>query len=130
MASRYILHTFRAYKLVQVLQIPKNSTNSRRAYFGTPFLLGVRSEGETVRVLRDRIRRKIRVHEEEFQSWRLAEVTATNIEFLEDEDAVWNTQAMPNEEVYLAIEHIRRIPPKRTHGVGKHDKPLIIKIKG
>mmetsp|Transcript_11358 Transcript_11358/g.34759 ORF Transcript_11358/g.34759 Transcript_11358/m.34759 type:complete len:1181 (+) Transcript_11358:85-3627(+) len=113
--------------LIPVLHIPNNNSDVRRSYFGDPFLLPVSADGEKVSVVRERIRRKIRVPEEEFRGWRLAEVTSSNLAFLDDTDGIWYPKQASSEEVSLAIEHKRKVPPKRTYGLMKYDKPLIIK---
>uniref|UniRef100_A0A7S3EI02 ubiquitinyl hydrolase 1 n=1 Tax=Rhodosorus marinus TaxID=101924 RepID=A0A7S3EI02_9RHOD len=115
------------YSWVSVLHIPKGNYLASSGYFGDPFLIPVKVEGEKVGVLRERIRRKVRVKEEEFDNWALFSITVSSTDPLDDVEATWSEGSDEIGSISLAIEHTRRVPPKRTYGLMKYDKPLVIK---
>lgn len=77
--------------------------------FGDPFFFVLR-EGETVREVRERIRSKLQVSEEEFSKWKVAFITMSKPEYLKDDDVVITKFTRGRDsygpwENYLGLDH-------------------------
>eukprot|EP00171_Calliarthron_tuberculosum_P010298 IDg10298t1 len=121
------------YQLVSVVHMAKERhRGGRHTFFGVPFLLRVRTSGMSIQDIRELIRQKAGVKEEEFETWKLAEVLHHNVQYLEDPSHVWSAspQYSPNDLHTLAVEHRSPIPTRRyNNSQGRFaDKPL--KIRG
>lgn len=98
--------------------------------FGVPFVIKVKRDGEPVRVIRERIREKLGVSEEEFEQWPLAEIVQLKVMYLHMMDVVYKPHPRSSMEFCtLAIEHKSTAPAKRTSlAISRYaDKPLKIR---
>lgn len=121
------------YQLVAVVHMAKERhRGGRHTFFGVPFLLRVRTSGMSIQDIRELIRQKAAVKEEEFETWKLAEVLHHNVEYLDDPSHVWiaSPRYTLNDFHILAVEHRSPIPTRRYNNTqGRFaDKPL--KIRG
>jgi ubiquitin C-terminal hydrolase len=110
-------------------------SRGRPTYFGVPIILQISKDGETVGAIRERIRTRLNVPVDLFESWKLAEVSQSKMEYmtyLEDDRAFWtpDRKNLGGVEICsLAIEHHGSVPTKRHGHVSRvADKPL--KIRG
>lgn len=120
------------YELIRVLHLAKDKQpRSWRGltFFGVPFVIKVRKEGETVGAIRKRVQNKLGVPQEEFDQWPLAEILQVNVEYLNEVDAMYIPRArVPLEFFSLAIEHKSTAPAKKTPAMSRYaDKPLKIR---
>lgn len=119
-------------KLVGVVHMAKERHRSARlSFFGDPFVIPVKCDGDTVQDIRERIRVKLGVAEQEFSQWRLAEINHHKVEYLDDSAIMWNAGMRNSAMDYctLAIEHRSPTPTRRANAGGRFaDKPL--KIRG
>lgn len=121
------------YQLVAVVHMAKDRhRGGRHSFFGVPFLLRVRTSGMSIQDIRDLIQQKIGVKDEEFETWKLAEILHHNVEYLDDLSSVWSASPRYSASDFctLAVEHRSPTPTRRystSHG-RITDKPL--KIRG
>lgn len=98
--------------------------------FGVPFVIKVKKDGEPTRVIRERIREKLGVPEEEFEQWPLAEIVQLKIVYLNNLDVLYTPHPRSSMEFCtLAIEHKSMAPTKKTSlAISRYaDKPLKIR---
>lgn len=122
------------YKLITVVHLeklaPPRPWRGYTRFFGVPFMIKVRKDGETIRSIRQRIQKKLDVPSEEFETWRLAEFSQVKVVFLEDLNAKYTPQTnIADELCSLAIEHKSTAPSKRVISAMSRyvDKPLKIR---
>ncbi|CDF40331.1 unnamed protein product [Chondrus crispus] len=121
------------YELMTVLHLPKDKPSRQwkaLTFFGVPFVIKVRKEGETVNAIRKRIQEKLGVPQEVFDQWPLAEVVQLKVHYLDEEDDIYHPHARePMGFCSLAIEHKSTAPVKKVTSVMSRyaDKPLKIR---
>ncbi len=120
------------FQLVSVVHMAKDRhRGARHTFFGVPFVLRVRCFGQSIQDIRELIRIKLGVNEQEFSSWRLAEVLHHKVEYLDDPAQVWSAGSRTSVMDYctLAVEHRCPTPTRRLNiGQGRFaDKPLKIR---
>ena len=120
------------YELIRVLHLAKDKKS--RAYrglqfFGVPFVIKVKKDGEPVGAIRRRIQQKLGVPFEEFDEWPLAEIVQLKVVYLEKDDAVYSPCHRASLEFCsLAIEHKSTAPARRSSAMSRYaDKPLKIR---
>lgn len=121
------------YEMMTVLHLSKDK--GPRAwrgltFFGVPFVIKVRKEGESVKAIRKRIQKKLGVPQEEFDQWPLAEIVQLKVVYLNDAEMIYSPHArVPAEFCSLAIEHKSTAPTKKaSSGMSRYaDKPLKIR---
>lgn len=121
------------YELMTVLHLSKDKQPRQwrgLTFFGVPFVIKVRKEGETVKAIRKRIQEKLGVPQEQFNQWPLAEVVQLKVLYLDQGDVLYYPHArVPLEFCSLAIEHKSTAPAKKTTSAMSRyaDKPLKIR---
>lgn len=119
------------YELMTVVHLAKQgrSLNKAVSLFGQPFVIKVKKDGETVDMLRRRIQDKLDVPSEEFDTWKLVEISQSSTTPLESGEIYTPRRMMGLEFSALAIEHKSTALPKRTSStVNRYtDKPLKIR---
>lgn len=120
------------YELMTVVHLAKDQQRAWRGAtcFGVPFVIKVKKDGETIRIIRERIREKLGVPEEEFEQWPLAEIVQLKIVYLRPMDVLYTPHPRSSLEFCtLAIEHKSTAPAKKTSLAISRcaDKPLKIR---
>lgn len=118
------------YELMSVLHLDRTRPWRALTFFGVPFVIKVRKEGESVKTIRKRIQKKLGVPSEEFDQWPLAEIVQLKVMYLDDGDGIYTPHVRgPSEFCYLAMEHKSTTPPKKAStGMSRYaDKPLKIR---
>lgn len=120
------------YELMTVLHLPKDKLSRQLGltFFGVPFVIKVRKDGETVHAIRKRIQEKLGVTQEQFDQWPLAEVVQLKVVYLDRDDMMYHPHARePMGFCSLAIEHKSTAPAKKTTSAMSRyaDKPLKIR---
>eukprot|EP00250_Pteridium_aquilinum_P017737 c23759_g1_i1 orf=877-4185(-) len=100
--------------------------------FGEPFFLVVH-EDETLATLKERLKKRLQVPDEEFQKWKFAFVSLGRPEYLQDTDVVASRFSKRDPygawEHYLGLEHTDTAP-KRSHQANQnrhaYEKPVKI----
>eukprot|EP00850_Spirogloea_muscicola_P017054 SM000143S00719 [mRNA] locus=s143:49387:56676:- [translate_table: standard] len=120
-------------RLIHVYHFTRDATQVHMVHnFGEPFFL-VAHENETTAEIRDRIKAKLRVPDEEFAKWKIAFLSLGRPEYLLDTDVVV-TRFQKKEtygawEHYLGLEHTDTTP-KRSHQSNQnrhsYEKPVKI----
>uniref|UniRef100_A0A7S2Z4X2 ubiquitinyl hydrolase 1 n=1 Tax=Chloropicon laureae TaxID=464258 RepID=A0A7S2Z4X2_9CHLO len=109
----------------------RDSGSSNMTNFGNPFFF-VLHEGETLVQVRERIRAKLNVSEEEFAKWKVAFCSVSRPEYLKDDDIVISRFMRRDSygpwEHYLGLEHEDKNPKARSNHQKSYgyDKPIKI----
>ncbi|XP_010237253.1 ubiquitin carboxyl-terminal hydrolase 12 isoform X4 [Brachypodium distachyon] len=120
-------------RLIHVYHFMKDpNQNQQIQNFGDPFLLVIR-EGETASEVMERVRRKLRVLDEEFSKWKLAFISMNRPEYIQDTDVVsarfQRRDVYGAWEQYLGLEHTDTTP-KRSYTANQnrhtYEKPVKI----
>lgn len=122
------------YELVTVLHLAKDKQSRKwhgPIFFGTPFVIKVRKQGERVKDIRARIQDKLGIAAEEFDKWPLAEVVQLKVIYLLEMETMYSPQARNASVEFcsLAIEHKSTAPAKKANPAMNRyaDKPLKIR---
>lgn len=120
-------------RLIHVYHFNKeNSQNQAQVQnFGEPFFLVIH-EDETLREIKNRIQKKLRVPDEDFSEWNFAFLSLGRPEYLQDSDIVssrFQRDVYGSWEHYLGLEH-SDTGPKRAYTANQnrqtYEKPVRI----
>lgn len=120
-------------RLIHVYHFTKDASQNHVVQnFGEPFFLAIH-EGETLAEVKERIKRKLHVPDEEFCKWNFAFISLGRPEYLQDADIV-STRFQKRDvygawEQYLGLEHSDSAPKKShqaNHNRHTFEKPVKI----
>ncbi|KAH7420842.1 hypothetical protein KP509_13G025300 [Ceratopteris richardii] len=127
------LHMGANSRAIHVYHFSRDATQSHLLQnFGEPFFIVVH-EDEALAALKERIKKKLQVPDEEFSKWKFAFVSLGRADYLEDTDIVASRFSKRDPygawEHYLGLEHTDTAP-KRSHQVSQnrhtYEKPVKI----
>ncbi|KAH7439804.1 hypothetical protein KP509_04G077200 [Ceratopteris richardii] len=101
--------------------------------FGEPFFLVIKDD-ETLACVKDRIKNKLDVPDDEFSKWKFASVSLGRADYLADEDVVASRfqrkETYGAWEHYLGLEHADNTPKKyhQTSNQSRHNFEKAVKI--
>lgn len=119
-------------RLIHVYHFSRDPSHSQPIHnFGEPFFLTV-GDAETLEEVKEKIKNKLEVQEDEFAKWKFAFVSGGQAEYLQDSDIV-STRFQKKDsfgawEHYLGLEHVDS-NPKRSHQTQSrhvYEKPVKI----
>lgn len=120
-------------RLIHVYHFTKDASQNHMVQnFGEPFFLAIH-EGETLAEVKERVKMKLHVPDEEFCKWNFAFVSLGRPEYLQDADIV-STRFQKRDvygawEQYLGLEHSDSAPKKShqaNHNRHAFEKPVKI----
>lgn len=120
-------------RLIHVYHFTKDASQNHVVQnFGEPFFLAIH-EGETLAEVKERIKKKLHVPDEEFSKWNFAFISLGRPEYLQDADIV-STRFQKRDvygawEQYLGLEHSDSAPKKShqaNHNRHTFEKPVKI----
>jgi len=120
-------------RLIHVYHFTKDASQNHMVQnFGEPFFLAIH-EGETLAEVKERIKKKLHVPDEEFCKWNFAFISLGRPEYLQDPDIV-STRFQRRDvygawEQYLGLEHSDSAPKKShqaNHNRHSFEKPVKI----
>ncbi|RYR45826.1 hypothetical protein Ahy_A07g031608 isoform D [Arachis hypogaea] len=121
-------------RLIHVYHFTKDTAQNQMQIqnFGEPFFLVIH-EGETLTEIKDRIKKKLQVPDDEFAKWKFAFFSLGRPEYLQDSDIVSSRFQRRDVygawEQYLGLEHTDNAP-KRAYAVNQNrhtfEKPVKI----
>jgi len=120
-------------RLIHVYHFTKDASQNHMVQnFGEPFFLALR-EGETLADVKERIKMKLHVPDEEFCKWNFAFISLGRPEYLQDTDIVYTRFQRRDVygawEQYLGLEHSDSAPKKShqaNHNRHTFEKPVKI----